>query len=190
MPRIAPLEPPFDEQSAAAIEALGPPIGLFRLLARCPARARGIQGWGRYYLSRQSALSLRHRELIIDRTTALCGAEYEWGVHVGVFADKAGLTQAQIRSLADGQAKDACWTEPSDRAVIRAVDALHVNSDLDDDEWCELREQLNEDEVVDLLLLCGWYHSISYVARAVRLLREPNTPSLPRVRPRRRETTR
>jgi alkylhydroperoxidase family enzyme len=179
MPRIALLEPPFDEESAAAIEALGPPIGLFRLLARRPDRARGIQGWGRYYLSHQSALSLRHRELVIHRTTALCGAEYEWGVHVNVFAARAGLTQAQLRSLATGDADDACWSDPSDRAILRAVDALHANSDLDNAEWQELRGELSDDGVVDLLLLCGWYHAISYVVRAVRLPLEPHSPPFP-----------
>lgn len=31
------------------------------------------------------ALTLRQRELIIDRTTAaLCGADYEWGIHIAV----------------------------------------------------------------------------------------------------------
>lgn len=177
MSRIAPLEPPFDEESAAAIDALGPPIGLFRLLARRPERARGIQSWGRYYLSRQSALTLRHRELVIDRTTALCGAEYEWGVHVDVFAERARLTPAQIDSLARGGPDDACWTDAGDRAVIRAVDSLHVSSDLDDAEWRDLLYGLGEEGVVDLLLLCGWYHAISYVARAVRLPLEPSSPS-------------
>ena len=90
-PRVAPVTPPYDADTAAALEVLGPPIGIFRVFARRPDRAHGISGWGRYYLSRRCALSLRHRELLILRTTARCGAEYEWGVHVQVFADKAGL---------------------------------------------------------------------------------------------------
>lgn len=180
MPRLALLEPPFDEESTVAIAALGPPIGLFRLLARRPDRARGIQGWGSYYLSRRSALTLRHRELVIDRTTALCGAEYEWAVHVDVFGAKAGLTRPQVRSLATGDADDACWTDPSDRAVLGAVDSLHATSDLDDAAWADLHHRIGDDAVVDLLLLCGWYHAISYVARVVRLPLEPGTPSFPR----------
>src|SRR5262252_4690422 len=95
-PRIAPVEPPYDEATAAALEPLGPPIALFRLFARRPERARAIHGWGRYYLSRASALSRRHRELVIDRTTARCGDEYEWGIHVALFAGRAGRTDAQI----------------------------------------------------------------------------------------------
>src|SRR6476469_10334010 len=96
--RIALVAPPYDADTAAALEVLGQPIGIFRVFARRPDRAHGLAGWGRYYLSRRCALSLRHRELLILRITARCGAEYEWGVHVQVFADKAGLTGEQIRS--------------------------------------------------------------------------------------------
>ena len=63
------------------------------MFARRPDRAHGIARLGPvHYLSRRCALSLRHRELLILRTTARCGAEYEWGVHVQVFAAKAGLS--------------------------------------------------------------------------------------------------
>src|SRR5215510_4944385 len=139
-PRMAPAAPPYDEATRAALEALGPPIMLFRMFARRPERARAIHGWGSYYLSRRSALSLRHRELIIDRTTALCGAEYEWAIHISVFAEKAGLTADQVRSLASGGPDDPCWTDTADRAVVRAVDAVHQRHDLADDEWQSLVE--------------------------------------------------
>ena len=120
-PRVAPVAPPYDADTAAALEALGPPLGIFRVFARRPVRAHGLAGWGRYYLSRRCALSLRHRELLILRVTARCGAEYEWGVHVQVFAAKAGLTGEQVRSVTAGHPDDPCWTEPADRAVLRAA---------------------------------------------------------------------
>jgi hypothetical protein len=31
-------------------------------------------------------LSLQQREIVIDRVTAQCNAEYEWGVHVSTYA--------------------------------------------------------------------------------------------------------
>ena len=40
-------------------------------------------------------LTLRQREIVIDRVTARCGSEYEWGVHVAFFAKRAGLDAAQ-----------------------------------------------------------------------------------------------
>ncbi|HEX2316348.1 MAG TPA: carboxymuconolactone decarboxylase family protein [Thermomonospora sp.] len=176
-PRLVPVEPPYDAGTAAALEPMGPPIALFRILARRPERARAIHGWGRYYLSRRTALTLRHRELVIDRTTARCGAEYEWGVHIAVFAEKAGLSPGQIRSLVAGDAEDPCWDDPADRAVLRAVDALCDADDLADERWEDLVRHIGEEAAVDLLLVCGWYHAISFVARAVRLPPEPGTPA-------------
>ncbi len=176
MPRLRPVEPPFDDNTAAALERLGPPIALFRLFARRPARARAIQGWGRYYLSRQCALSLRHRELVIDRTTALCGAEYEWSIHIAVYAAKAGLTGAQVTSTATGGPDDPCWTDDADRTVLRTIDALHQTGDLSDAQWDALQAAVGEEAAIDLLLVCGWYHAISYVARVIRLPLEPGTP--------------
>jgi alkylhydroperoxidase family enzyme len=175
-PRVAPVTPPYDAETAAALEALGPPIGIFRVFARRPDRAHGLAGWGRYYLSRRCALSLRHRELLILRTTALCGAEYEWGVHVQVFAAKAGLTGEQVRSVTAGHPDDPCWTDPADRAVLRAADALDRDRDLSGADWTHLVAGTSDEGAVDALLICGWYRAISYVARVTRLAPEPGAP--------------
>jgi alkylhydroperoxidase family enzyme len=171
--------PPYDEATTAALDALGPPLMLFRMFARRPDRARAIQGWGSYYLSRRSALSLRHRELVIDRTTALCGAEYEWAIHISAFAAKASLTSTQVRSLAHGNSGDSCWESAADRAVVQAVDALHAQSDLTDDQWEDLVAATSEDGALEVTLLCGWYHAISFAARALRLPLEPGTSGFP-----------
>src|SRR3712207_7844615 len=62
--------------------------------------AAGLNAWGRYYLSRQLSLSMRDRELVIDRTTARCGCDYEWGVHVASYGERVGLTSEQVHSVA------------------------------------------------------------------------------------------
>ena len=160
--RVEALEPPYDAEAAAALELLGPPIALFRTWARRPDLARAIAGWGQYYLSRRSALTLR-------------GADYEWGVHIAYFAGKAALTAGEIRSLGTGQPGDACWADPADRAVLRAVDELHASHDLADGTWNGLVEAAGQDGALDLLLLCGWYHAISFTVRALRLPLEPGT---------------
>jgi hypothetical protein len=93
---------------------------------------------------------------------------------VATFAAKAGLDAAHLDSLASGGASDECWDE-TDRAVIAAVDALHDRNDLSDGEWHALVRAVGEDGAVDLLLVCGWYHAVAYVARALRLPLEPGT---------------
>jgi len=110
------------------------------------------------------------------RITARCGAEYEWGVHVQVFAAKAGLSGEQVRSVTTGQPGDPCWTDPGDRAVLRAADALDRDRDLSDADWASLVTGVGAEGAVDALLICGWYRAISYVARATRLAPEPGAP--------------
>jgi Carboxymuconolactone decarboxylase family len=55
-----------------------------------------MSGWGGYELSKRLSLWLRDREIIIDRTCARCRCQYEWGMHVAFFAERAGLSSAQI----------------------------------------------------------------------------------------------
>ena len=72
---------------------------------------------------------------------------------------------------------DPCWASERERLIIRAVDALHDTSDLDDHLWAALRDELEEHEILDLLMLCGWYHAISFVANAARVPLEQNVPT-------------
>lgn len=84
------------------------------------------------------------------------------------FGAKAELDDAQLRSLGAGTANDPCWREPSDAAVIAAVDALHHDNDLDDATWSGLVETVGTDVALEITLLAGWYHAISYAVRAFR----------------------
>ena len=177
MPRIDPLEPPYDAEAGAQLAAMmppgTPPIALFRAFAKNLPMTRAMRGWGSYELSRGLSLGLRDREIVIDRTCARCGCEYEWGVHVAYFAGKARLGSAQLASLSRGGPDDACWTDHRDRLLIGAVDALHDISDVPDPLCRQLAAEFSEAELLDLLMLCGWYHAISFAARAIRL--EPET---------------
>jgi alkylhydroperoxidase family enzyme len=163
MSRIAPLEPPFSAEVADLLAPMmpegTPPIALFRAFAHNPVMTAAMQPWGSYELSSRLSLTLRDREIVIDRTCARCGCEYEWGVHVAYFSERAGLSAAQIRSLVDGAAEDPCWG-PRDRLLIRAVDELHEHADIEDALWDELAEELSSVQLLDLTLLSGWYHAI------------------------------
>lgn len=122
--RMAPAAEPLPEDIQHAIDAImrgRPPLSLFTTLAR--DRRLFFKFFNSGLLDR-GHLTIRQREIVIDRVTAACGAEYEWGVHVSVFATKAGLTEAQIMSLTMGGSDDTCWTD-ADRVLIRLCDSLH-----------------------------------------------------------------
>jgi hypothetical protein len=185
MTRITPLEPPYPDAIDQQLRSITPPgvapIAFLRTLVKHPTMTEAMRPWGAY-ASRDLTLSLRQREIVIDRTCARCRCEYEWGIHVAYFADRAGLDAANITSLTHGGPGDRCWTDPVDRLLIEAVDQLYDTADIADDLWTALVEVFDERQLLDLLMLTGWYHAISFVARAARIGNEPDAPRFADVR--------
>jgi len=133
-------------------------------------------------LSRQLSVGLREREIVIDRTCARRGCEYEWGVHVAFFAARAELTDAQVTWLTHGAATDPCRDGGSDCLLIALVDQLCDGADVTDALRSDLAEWFSEAQLLDLTMLCGWYHAISFTARAARVPLEPGAPTFASVR--------
>ena len=180
MSRIDPVQPPYPPEVAERLAAMMPPgvppILLFRTFVRNLPMTTAMAGWGGYELSKRLSLSLRDREIVIDRTCARCGCEYEWGVHVAFFAERAGLSAKQITSLTHGTASDPCWNEERDRLLVEAADALHDSADIGDDLWTRLAGIFTEEQLLDLLMLCGWYHAISFTANGAGVAHEEGAP--------------
>lgn len=105
---------------------------------------------------------------MIARACARCGAEYEWGVHVAAFAEAAGLTPAQNQAIADA-GSDLAALDERDRQLVQLVDELHENADVPDALWQQLAQHWSTPQLIELLLLAGWYRAISYVCRAARV---------------------
>ena len=176
-PRIVPLEPPYDQELEAMLAKWMPPnsgvepLALFRTLAvhrELASRARplgaGILGKG--------LVEPRLREVMIHRTCALTGAEYEWGVHVMGFGKPLGFTDEQLAATVHGDADDPVWSD-AERAVFRLADELHLTSTVSDELFEELEQHFDAPQIVELCLTSGWYHAISYVINVARTPLEP-----------------
>ena len=162
--RIAPLDAPYADDVQRAFDvAMGgaPPLTLFRVVARNPRVLQRMMAGG---LLDRGSISLRARELMILRTTAHCGAEYEWGVHVAAFGPKAQWTPAELAASVHGSGDDPAWG-PDERVIVRLADALHARHDVDDALWAELSAHFAGDQLIELIMLAGFYHSISVSAQ-------------------------
>ena len=173
-PRIAPLEAPFAPEIDASLRAMMPrnsplpPLALFRVLVRDPRLAEAMTALGRFLLGRDCALDLHDRELVIDRVCARCGCEYEWGVHVTVYGARAGFSSAQLEATRSGDARSPVWNE-REALLVRMVDELHDTARVSDDLWGALAKHWTEPQLLELLLLAGWYHAISFVGNGARV---------------------
>jgi alkylhydroperoxidase family enzyme len=185
-PRIAPLRPPYEPGTEAQLEKWMPPgsaaepLALFRTLAvhdelfsRMRPLGAGILGHGR--------VEPREREIIIHRTCARAGAEYEWGVHVLAFGKPLGLNDDQLAATALGSAEDPAWSE-RDALLVRLADELHDAGAVSDGLWTALARHYREDQLLELVIIAGWYRLLSYVINAVRIQCEPWAARFPQAR--------
>lgn len=180
--RIGPAVEPLDAEVQHAIDEQmrgRPPLTLFTTLAR--DRRLFFKFFNSGLLDRGN-LTIREREIVIGRVTAQCHAEYEWGVHHAVFAAQAGFGAAEASSLLHGGADDLCWNL-SEQVLLRVCDGLHAEADIDDNLWSELERHFSPEAVLEILLLAGFYRTVSYLVRALRLPLEPGATRFDEVSP-------
>jgi alkylhydroperoxidase family enzyme len=178
MSRIAPLEPPYAPEIQQQFDRImrgAPPLMLFRVIA---GNARAWEKFRAGSLLDRGPLSLREREIVIDRTCAHTGCEYEWGVHVSAFAEAAHLTDAQVRATVLEGADAPCWSA-AEQALIAAVDALHLRASLGDDEFKALSAHYDDAKIFEIILLCGFYRTVSYLANGLDLPLEAKAARFP-----------
>jgi alkylhydroperoxidase family enzyme len=169
MARIAPAEPPYEPQIAAELARIMPPgvppLVLFRTLARSPRIFARMFAGG---LLDKGPLALRQREIVIDRTTARLGCEYEWGVHIAFFADRAGFTAEQVAATAADPGDAACWTPP-EQALVALVDDLVDRRAIAAATWTSLTAHFDEAQILEVIALVGYYHAISFLCVGLEL---------------------
>ena len=178
-PRIAPAPRPYAPELEAALARLMPPgvepLRLFRTLAQNPRVLSRFLAGG---LLDPGSVSLRDRELAILRTCARCGSEYEWGVHVAFFSARAGLSPEEVRATCARELPGDLFGA-RDRAILALCDALHERSDVDDALWRRLAAELQPAEIVELVVLAGFYHTVSFATNALRIELESGAPRFP-----------
>ena len=176
-PRIPPLSPPYDAETGAMLDrwmAAAPglePLKLFRTLARHGDLARRMGSLGGL-LRDDRSIDPREREIVIHRMTARCGAEYEWGVHAVVYGRPLGLTEAELAATVHGGADDPVWSD-REALLIRLTDELHDSAAVSDPLWAELERRWWHEQLLELIVLAGWYRVISQVLNAARTELEP-----------------
>ena len=172
-PRVEPVQPPYPPELQTIFDKIMPPgvapLSLFTTLARVPRIYERFRAGG---LLDRGPVSMRHREIVIDRTCARCGCAYEWGVHVAFFAERVGLTPEQVRATARGGGADPAWTD-EERLLIRLVDELHDSATISDALWAELAKAFSVEQILELIALVGFYHTVSFFANGLRLAPEP-----------------
>lgn len=180
--RLAPRNPPFPDHVAADLRRLMgdvdvDTIALFRTIAHHEQLLSRFRQIGSTLLGR-GTLDPVERETVIHRTSARCGAAYEWGVHAAAFAPALGLGEDWLRATWHGGADDPAFS-PRQALLVRMCDELHETATLTDATWEALRAVYADDALVELVCLAGFYHLVGFLCGAFRLAPESWAAAVP-----------
>ena len=167
----------MDEQQRELLRGVIVPGGtsnIFRTLVRHPGLFRRWMPFGGKLLN--GKLPARERELAILRVGWLCQSEYEWGQHVPI-GRAAGLTDEEIGRIPSGAAAHG-WSD-LDRTILTATDELHTDACVGDASWARLSEEYDEKQLIELVMVIGHYHLVSFALNSFGVQREEGVVGLP-----------
>ena len=151
-PRIAPLpESQWTDEHRARVDRWAPEVRIgnaFRTLLNVPELVDAVMPF-RVYITRETTIPPRHRELLILRTAWLTQNRHLWADHAPT-ARLVGLTADEVSRIAEGPAAPG-WS-PFEAALLRLADELYRNSSVRDAVWAALDERFDLLELVDAVM--------------------------------------
>jgi 4-carboxymuconolactone decarboxylase len=178
-PRIRPLAEPDPDVaevlSKTPTDDRGAPLNLFATVAHHPRLLRRFNALGGLFLV-HGQLPARERELVILRTAWLTGSEYEWGHHV-VIGRRAGLTDEEIARVT--RPEEAHLWLAEDHALLRFADEILEDADVSSGTWQVQRQRWSDAQLIELVLLVGFYRMVAGFLKALRVQREDELPEWP-----------
>jgi alkylhydroperoxidase family enzyme len=166
-PRIAPVpEREWTDAQRAVVARFGPAgraTNALRIYLHHPVLAENILPFERY-ISAESTLTPRHRQLLILRTAWLCRSEYVWAQHAEA-ARRSGVTSDELTRIARGP--DAAGWDPFEAALLRAVDELIVDSFVSDRTWAALTARYDTKQVMDAVFTVAEFTMVAGTLNSV-----------------------
>ncbi|MGH7932766.1 MAG: carboxymuconolactone decarboxylase family protein [Candidatus Binataceae bacterium] len=149
-------------------------LNAFRTLLQSPKAASAVANL-LITLMYRNTLNPRLRELVILRTGWRTASEYEFCQHVGV-ARQLKLTDEEILGVRE---PDQCGVYSElDRAVIRATDELLDHAEVSAPTWAILERSLGHGELVELLLVAGFWRAIAGFLKTAKVPLDPIDPTV------------
>ena len=164
--RLAPYDGPRSESVQQTLDLTnamgsGEPFNIFTTLAHHGRALRHTVALGGAFLFAGN-IPERLREIIIIRVARNTRSVYEYGQHV-VIGQRVGLSLDECRALIAPDGADALGDTFSadERDAITMTDELCADDCVTDKTWAALAANWSERELVELVVLAGYYRMIA-----------------------------
>ncbi len=146
------------------------PANIFNMMAHAETCLKPVMKLGGALLGKLQ-LDPKLRELCLLHAVKLEGGEYEWLQHVPIALD-LGATQAQIDALTRGDDRAACFDPRETAALVLTREAV-VNVRASEAAVTEARRHLPEREIVELILMSGFYIMLARLTETLGIENDP-----------------
>jgi 4-carboxymuconolactone decarboxylase len=143
-----------------------PRINLFTMLANAPALIGPTLRLGEAILTK-SDLDVALRELAILHTARITGTEYEWVQHEAI-ARLVGIEEEKIKAVERGEIDGEPFT-PRESLALEIVGAVLDGGTPPEDLVQRGESELGRAQLLELLIVAGYYAMLGGVMRAVRI---------------------
>jgi alkylhydroperoxidase family enzyme len=154
------------------LRRLPSPANIFTMMAHAETCLKPVMKLGGTLLGKLD-LDPKLRELCLLQAVRVAGGEYEWLQHVPIALD-LGATQAQIDALERGEDRAACF-DACEQASLVFTRELVAGGKASPASLVALRRHLSDREVVELILMAGFY---TMLARLTETLAVENDPPI------------
>src|SRR5665647_169690 len=162
---------PVEQIDPTHVDLLGRPINLGQALVNSSEGYRNHHMLGAWIRS-GSTIDPRVRELLILQAGFSSRSEYEFSHHVKI-SQGFGVTEDDIRNLIlFDRGQPNSLSEP-DRDVLTAARQLTEDGDVSDDTWTKLAARYPNDQLVEIVLIVGYYNHVTRLLRSLRIDVEP-----------------
>jgi alkylhydroperoxidase family enzyme len=148
---------PYPEHSSLAPEIadrlvrLGS-LNVTRMMAHAPNLMVAYSKLGTQLL-RHGSVDPVLRELVILRIGVLCESEYEWYQHASV-AEAVAAPADKVQAMKTG---DLAPLSERERVAVRFAEQIKLNGRVGDETFAQARQLYSNAELVELVLLAGFY---------------------------------
>jgi len=147
-------------------------LNLYRLLAHSPRAARSLNTLARF-IRDGSRLDPRLRQLAVLQVGYVTRSAYEYSHHIRISRDDFGVSDDDIRAIADETAGRASALEPLAKAVLQAARDMTRGLEISDETFAALRQGLDDERLTDLLITIAYYNGLVRLMAAIQIDVEP-----------------
>ena len=165
--------PDLDKASPEVREMLGrlpAPANIFNMMAHAETCVKPVMKLGGALLGKLE-LDAKLRELCLLRAVKLEGGEYEWLQHVPIARD-LGCSEAQIAALEDDDDLAHCFDD-REKAALQFTREVVVDVRASDETLAQARKHLSDREIVELILMAGFYIMLARLTETLGVDTDP-----------------